>query len=95
MSVLRELLSNVVKHAGAEHVGVRVINEAGSCLVVVVRDDGRGFDPPSPQQAVQAQHFGLQSATKRLRALGGSLDVSSAPGRGTVASARIPIARAT
>jgi two-component system, NarL family, sensor kinase len=94
MSVLRELLSNVVKHAGAGHVDVRVANEAGSSLVVAVRDDGRGFDPPSLQQAERAQHFGLQSATKRLRALGGSLDVSSAPGQGTAASARIPIARA-
>ena len=50
MSVLRELLSNVVKHAGADHVDVRVINEAGSCLVVVVRDDGRGFTLRHPSR---------------------------------------------
>ena len=91
--VLRELLANVVKHARADHVDVRVANDAGSRLVVVVRDDGRGFHPLSAKQAVQARHFGLVSASKRLRALGGSLDISSAPGHGTTASARIPIVR--
>ena len=89
-SLLRELLSNVVKHSGADHVDVRVENDAGACLVVIVRDDGRGFDPPSPEQAARARHFGLHAAKERLRALGGSLELSSAPGRGTAASGRIP-----
>ena len=95
MSVLRELLANVVKHAGASHVDVWVSNLAGTCLLVGVRDDGRGFDPPSPEQAVQARQFGLHALSARLCALGGSLDVLSVPGSGTDASGRIPISRAT
>lgn len=94
MAVLRELLENVVKHAGATRVDVWVSNQGGSCLLVSVRDDGCGFEPPSPEQAVLARQFGLHSAGERLRALGGSLDVLSVPGTGTDASARIPIARA-
>ena len=94
MALLRELLANVVKHAGAAHVDVWVSNQGGSCLLVEVRDDGCGFEPPSPEQAVEARQFGLHAAGARLRALGGSLDVLSVPGTGTDASARIPIARA-
>ena len=94
MAVLRELLANVVKHARATHVDVWVSNQGGSCLLVGVRDDGCGFEPPTPEQAVEARQFGLHSTGERLRALGGSLDVLSVPGTGTDASARIPIARA-
>jgi two-component system NarL family sensor kinase len=94
MTVLRELLENVVKHARASRVDVWVSNQGGSCLLVGVRDDGCGFEPPSPEQAVAARQFGLHATGERLRALGGSLDVLSVPGTGTDASARIPIARA-
>ena len=94
MAVLRELLANVVKHAGAAHVDIWVSAQGGSCLLVGVRDDGRGFAVPSPEQAVHARQFGLHAAGERLRALGGSLDVLSVPGAGTDAIARIPIARA-
>ncbi len=92
MAVLRELLANVVKHAEATRVDVRVSRPGGG-LLVGVRDDGRGFDPPSPEHAVAARQFGLHAAGERLRALGGSLDVVSAPGAGTDARASIPIAR--
>ena len=92
MAVLRELLANVVKHAGAAQVDIQVSTQGGSCLLVGVRDDGCGFAVPSPEQAVQARQFGLHAAGERLRALGGSLDVLSVPGAGTDAIARIPIA---
>jgi len=94
MAVLRELLENVVKHANATHVDVWVAYPGGSCLYVGVHDDGRGFDPPSPEEAARAHHFGLHSTSDRLSAIGGSLDILSVPGSGARASARIPLRRA-
>jgi two-component system, NarL family, sensor kinase len=91
MAVLRELLTNAAKHADADEVVVRVSNQSGTHLLVEVNDDGRGFQPPTPEQAVAERQFGLHSSGDRLRALGGSLDVLSAPGTGTRAIARIPI----
>lgn len=95
MAVLSELLENVVKHADAKHVAVWVSNHGGACLIVGVRDDGRGFHPPSAEEAARARKFGIQSTRDRLGALRGSLDILSAPGAGTEATARIPISRAT
>jgi len=55
-------------------------------LVIEVSDDGRGFDPA----AVGAEHFGLRSRRGRVADLGGRLEVTSAPGRGTVLRVEVP-----
>jgi two-component system NarL family sensor kinase len=91
IAVARELLTNAAKHARASHVTVSVAVQAGSCILVEICDDGRGFDPPSAEQAIHGRHFGLQAAGERLRALGGSLDLQSTPEAGTTARVRIPI----
>jgi two-component system NarL family sensor kinase len=93
VAVLRELLTNAAKHAGAAEVDVCVSNPTGSCVVVEVSDDGRGFAPPSSGDAVRGRQFGLQAAADRLRAVGGSLELRSAPGAGTSATAWIPARR--
>lgn len=93
VAVLRELLTNAAKHADAAQVDVHVSDQEDGFVLVEVRDDGRGFELPSPEHAARDHHFGLYSAGERLRALGGSLQVLSAPGDGTSASARIPVAR--
>lgn len=80
---VREVLMNVVKHAGAQSVRV-VTSAAGDSLTVRVTDDGAGFDaiaacaPGSPSAG-----FGLFNIRERLEHLGGRLDIESSPGQGT------------
>ena len=81
-----EALQNVAKYAEASNVVVRLRRDRGD-LAFSVEDDGRGFD-------VRATPYGmgLQNMADRLAALGGTLDVRSAPDQGTTVSGRIPIA---
>jgi signal transduction histidine kinase len=74
----REALGNVVKHAGAHRVVVRIA-AARDGVEVIVRDDGRGFDPADTMPG-----FGTrQSITARVREAGGEAAIESWPGRGT------------
>jgi signal transduction histidine kinase len=60
-------------------------------LTATVRDDGRGFDVRAALQPAR-QPFGLLGMRERVAVFGGSVDVTSEPGRGTVVEARIPLA---
>ena len=81
----QEALANVVKHARASSARVRIAGEDDT-VSIEVSDDGRGFDPA----AVSPEHFGLRSMRGRVADLGGRLEVTSAPGRGTVLRVEIP-----
>ena len=81
----REALANVVKHAGASRVWVRVEARSGRVLVEI-RDDGGGFDPAIRHP----DHFGLESMHSRAEELGGLLTISSMPGRGAVVRVEAP-----
>ncbi len=83
LPVLRELVSNVARHAGAKSVEVAV--EAGGDLVVRVVDDGRGFDPTTSTQG-----NGLRNLAERAADLGGTFTIEGRPGGGTVAVWRVP-----
>jgi PAS domain S-box-containing protein len=85
--ILREALRNAVAHSGCSRITVRlgILPEE---IVGSVEDDGRGFRA----QALQpADHNGLKSMQERASLLGGTLDVSSAPGRGTTVKVTIPL----
>jgi two-component system, chemotaxis family, CheB/CheR fusion protein len=79
--ILRELLSNVYKHAKVDRATVEVQEEAGE-LLIRVSDDGQGFDPAAIQLE-QAGSFGLLSIQERLRYFNGHMEIVSAPGQGT------------
>jgi signal transduction histidine kinase len=81
----QEALANVVKHARASSATVHIEARDDSVLMDV-SDDGRGFDPA----AVGPQHFGLRSMRGRVADLGGRLQVTSRPGRGTVLRVEVP-----
>jgi two-component system, NarL family, sensor kinase len=87
-SAARELLANVVRHADATGVTVALTKD-GDGLVLVVADDGRGFPPDRPAEALAEGHVGLASQRVRIEAVGGSLDVGSGPD-GTRAEVRMP-----
>ena len=79
-----ETLQNIAKYAEASAAIIRLTNGAGT-LMFEVTDDGRGFDPASTGYGT-----GLQGMADRLDALGGSLEVRSAPGQGTTVVGRVP-----
>jgi signal transduction histidine kinase len=83
----REALANVVKHAGARRVWVEIEVRAG-CVLIEIRDDGRGFHPATRHP----DHFGLRSMQGRAEELGGLLTISSRPGQGTVVRVEAPAA---
>jgi PAS domain S-box-containing protein len=93
LSLVRELLSNVARHADARHATVTLHRRDGE-LLLKVSDDGRGLDPVETQQAVAHGHIGLASAAQRVEVLGGRFELMSSPGGGTTVRAAIPIAAA-
>jgi signal transduction histidine kinase len=84
--LVQEALTNVAKHARAEHVRVEVIREADG-VRLLVRDDGQGFDPAAPRSG-----FGLSGMRERVELARGAIEVDSAAGRGTTISVVIPAA---
>jgi len=86
---VRELLFNAVKHAGVPHATVEVTRQAAH-LQIVVADHGHGFAPDRIQVAA-AHGLGLASICQRLEYLGGTLDIASAPGRGSRFTLSIPL----
>ena len=84
--LLQESLTNVVRHAKASTVSIRLWNDDQS-TVLQVQDNGIGIREHSPAGATT---FGLLSIKERALMLGGSLDVTTSPGAGTTITARVP-----
>ncbi|MFA9428804.1 sensor histidine kinase [Egicoccus sp. AB-alg2] len=76
LRIVREAISNAVRHGGAEH--IELVLETRDGLRLVIRDDGRGFDPDRTPRGV-----GLDSMRQRAEALGGDFRLVSRPGVGT------------
>jgi signal transduction histidine kinase/outer membrane protein TolC len=87
---VRELLFNVVKHAGTQRAELCMtqLDEGGVRIEVV--DGGSGFDPDRPVKTTSSGGFGLFSIRERLESLGGSLELESGPGRGTRVTLIVP-----
>lgn len=85
--VIQEALTNVRKHAAATLAVVRVASDEQG-VVLVVQDDGRGFDPEL--QAGRDDGFGLHAMRERMSLVGGTLSIHSTPGGGTRVVARVP-----
>lgn len=90
--ILQEAVNNAVRHARAHTVTVTV-SRHGDDIVLRVQDDGRGFDAPSVLSLDQEDltGIGLIGMHERAAALGGFLDVASAPGAGCSIEARFTV----
>jgi signal transduction histidine kinase len=84
--IVQEALTNVSRHAGAENLYLR-ISRKDRALIVSATDDGEGFDPAA---TTDEKTFGLLGMEERAEACGGSLEVSSKPGKGTTVEVRVP-----
>ena len=82
-----EAMQNAVKHARAPSLIVTIRRQARE-LAVTICDDGDGFDPSAARRGV-----GMRSMAERVESLGGSFELRSSPGAGTVVTARLPLAR--
>ncbi|WP_117214479.1 sensor histidine kinase [Allorhizocola rhizosphaerae] len=81
--VAQEALTNVSKHARAARVGL-TLSYLGDVVLLDVRDDGIGAN------GAKTGGFGLNSMKQRIRSVGGTLEIESAPGEGTAISASVP-----
>jgi signal transduction histidine kinase len=84
--IVQESLTNVVKHARAERVGV-VLTRKENAVAVVIEDDGVGFEPGAAREG----GLGLVGMRERIGLLGGRLEIESRPGSGTTFSAEVPL----
>ena len=85
--IVQESLTNIARYAAARHVVV-TLDKYLNALVLQVRDDGQGFDIAA---ASRKKTFGLLGMRERAIALGGSLQIDSVPGQGTVIQVSIPM----
>lgn len=81
--VVQEALSNVVQHADASRVKVRLVVDGG--IVLTIEDDGAGFDTTAP-----TGRFGVTGMRERALLVDGTLEIDSAPGSGTTLRMEIP-----
>jgi len=84
--VAQEALTNVARHARARAASVTLRQMDGG-LLLAVHDDGVGFDPALLQERM---HLGLASMRERVQLVNGTLDIESAPGRGTTVVTWVP-----
>ncbi|HEX5339171.1 MAG TPA: PAS domain S-box protein, partial [Gallionella sp.] len=83
--IVQESLTNIAKHAQADHVSIDLSRDAGDC-VLTIRDNGIGFDVGAKKENA----FGLVGIRERVLSLGGTVNIDSRPGGGTGIMVRIP-----
>jgi two-component system sensor histidine kinase UhpB len=92
--VAQEAINNVLRHARARNLWVRLFT-AGGRLAISVRDDGRGFDLDSVRErSANGSSLGLIGMEERMALAGGSFELRSAPGQGTTLLATFPVVAA-
>ena len=84
--IAQEALHNIVKHARASNVVLRLARQEREVFLEVC-DNGKGFDPTGPFPG----HLGVLSMQERVTKIGGTLTIESAPGQGTCIRVRVPL----
>jgi signal transduction histidine kinase len=87
--IYQEALTNIIRHAKASRVDVRLSEENGA-LVLTVKDNGRGI---SEEEIANTRSIGLVGMRERAMLIGGEIALQGAPGRGTTMTLRVPLAR--
>ena len=87
--IVQEALTNAAKHAKASQVGIR-IGRKNRVFCCSIEDDGVGFDARAVPSNGKRRGLGLIGMQERLNAIGGTLSINSAPGRGTKLLIQLP-----
>ena len=90
--ITQEALNNAAKYAQAGRIDIILERRDGSA-VLVIEDDGVGFNPAEAADGEGGRGLGLVGMRERAALLGGSLEIESAPGKGTTIYARVPVVR--
>jgi two-component system, NarL family, sensor kinase len=85
--VLQELMSNIIKHAKANHITIQIIKYENE-LTIMIEDNGVGFDT---KKINEFSGIGLKNITSRIEFLKGTVDFDSVPGRGTTVTIEVPV----
>lgn len=88
--IAQEALTNAARHSRAQHVSV-VLERRGNTIVLIVEDDGQGFNLEEVMGAQERSRLGLHGMMERASLIGGRLTVESAPGSGTTILLEVPI----
>jgi len=88
--IVKEALTNALKHAGAREVQVQV-KISGHLLEILVQDDGTGFEPASSE----CRRNGLGNMRRRAGTIGGKLELQSAPNQGTTVTISVNLQKTT
>ena len=88
--IAQEALTNVARHSGATRVSV-LLHQAGDGCRLTIEDDGAGFDVAAVRsRGSAARGLGLLGMSERARLVGGTIEIESAPGRGTSVFVSVP-----
>lgn len=85
--VVQECVNNTIKHAGASTLDISLIRDKDG-ISGTIEDNGKGFDAGNPELM---KGIGMKNISSRIEYLKGTVDVDSAPGRGTVVGLHIPV----
>jgi signal transduction histidine kinase len=88
--VVQEAITNVLRHAGARRIDVHVARSTRR-VSLAIRDDGRGFDPGTLDDAATRGHLGVPGMRERIRARGGQFRLTSTPGQGTAVEVELDV----
>lgn len=84
--IVQECLNNASRHSQSPKIRVE-LSQLENRVRLTVQDWGLGFNP----QEVKGERFGLRGIRERVRLLGGTADINSAPGKGTIISVELPL----
>lgn len=85
--IVQESLTNVARHANATTVSIKLLRDANQ-IRLLIKDDGIGFEK---QKAPANKTLGILGMKERTAMLGGSYEISSTPGKGTLVTVTIPV----
>jgi two-component system, chemotaxis family, sensor kinase Cph1 len=88
--IAQEALNNVHKHAAATRVGV-MLERRDARIVLIVEDDGRGFDETEIRAGRADSRIGLRGLRERAVLAGGTAEVETSPGQGTTIFVQVPV----
>ncbi len=89
--IFQEAVTNIIRHARATGVTVKLARREGS-VILMVADDGRGFDPAALEPSdLHGQGLGLRGMQERASILGGEFQLQTASGKGTVITISLPL----